>query len=49
MNCDNCGGQLEEQFNFCPRCGETIRAGFPGVAPSIRNNLTEEEAIRFYF
>ena len=49
MYCDNCGGEAEGHFNFCPGCGETISSDVPGIAPSIRNNLTEEEAIRFYF
>ena len=48
MYCDNCGGQVED-FNFCPQCGEAISSGFAGIAPCIRNNLSEEEAIRFYF
>ena len=49
MCCDNCGNEVEGHFNFCPGCGETISSDVPGIAPSIRNNLTEEEAIRFYF
>ena len=49
MYCDDCGDEVEGHFNFCPGCGETISSDIPGIAPSIRNNLTEEEAIRFYF
>ena len=49
MFCDNCGSQVGEDFNFCPQCGEAISTGFTGIAPCIRNNLSEEEAIRLYF
>ena len=49
MYCDNCGGKVEGHFNFCPGCGETVSSDVPGIAPSIRNNLTKEEAARFYF
>jgi predicted amidophosphoribosyltransferase len=50
MICDNCGEHFEEHFNFCTCCSERITVNsIPGIAPSIRNNLNEEEAIRFYF
>ena len=44
MYCDNCEVLVVEHFNFCPGCGEAIRAGFSSIEPCIRqgisNNLT---------
>ncbi|HXY23832.1 MAG TPA: zinc ribbon domain-containing protein [Candidatus Acidoferrum sp.] len=42
MYCTNCGNQLQEQSNFCSRCGAKVAAGsLPAAAgPIIQNQET---------
>ena len=48
MLCSTCNRESDETFNFCPYCGQNIRPR-TGLAPQIPRDLTEEQAIRYYF
>jgi predicted amidophosphoribosyltransferase len=48
MYCTNCGNQLQEQSNFCSRCGAKVAAGSPpAAAPAVAQN-EETTAQKFW-
>lgn len=48
MNCENCGGNADEKWNFCPKCGNEIRRksffeyGVADLFADVANNLARK-------
>jgi zinc-ribbon domain len=48
MYCTNCGNQLQDQSNFCSRCGAKVAAGSPPAAASGASQKPETPAQTFW-